>query len=263
MILSDRSEFISCISVDADMQFIAKYQDLTLRSVYQPIFDRSMCQIGVEALVRISNSNGESVRPDHFFHSDETSNADKINVERLSRAIHIRNFAQSTVRHLQLFLNVLPNVGELFAAQKVSESLLAKRLHELNLSCDQIVMELVELSVDSEEKLKLAATSLADNGFQIAVDDFGTQASTESRVLHIAPHIIKVDRSVMLKFEEGDTSDMELAMSLAESINAKTVIEGIETQQQLESMQELGFDMFQGYHLAMPQSIELDLQLAM
>jgi len=97
--------------------------------------------------------------------------------------------------------------------QKISESLLAKRLHELNLSCDQIVMELVELSVDSEEKLKLGATSLADNGFQIAIHDFGTYASTESRVLHIAPHIIKVDRSVMLKFEDGDTSDIELALS--------------------------------------------------
>ena len=117
MILSDISEFISCISVGSDMQFIAKYQDLTLRSVYQPIFDRSMCQIGVEALVRIANSNGESVRPGHFFHSDETSNGDKINVERLSRAIHIRNFAQSTVRCLQLFLNILPNLGELFAAK--------------------------------------------------------------------------------------------------------------------------------------------------
>ena len=156
---------------------------------------------------------GESIRPYHFFRSDETSNAYKISVERLSRAIHIRNFTQTTVRHLQLFLNVLPNVGELFAAEIISESLLAKRLHELNLSFDPIVMELVELSVDSEEKLKLAATSLADNGFQIAVDDFDTQASTESRVLHIAPHIIKVDRSVMLKFEDGDTSDIELALS--------------------------------------------------
>ena len=55
------------------MQFIAKYQDLTLTSVYQPIFDSTMAQIGVEALVRISNANGDIVRPDHFFHSDETS----------------------------------------------------------------------------------------------------------------------------------------------------------------------------------------------
>ncbi|OBS95736.1 diguanylate phosphodiesterase [Vibrio tasmaniensis] len=262
MILSDRSEFISCISVDADMQFIAKYQDLTLRSVYQPIFDSSMTQIGVEALVRISNSKGDVVRPDHFFHSDDTLCTDKINVERLSRAIHIRNFAQSNIRHLHLFLNVLPNVGELFAAEKVSDSLLAKRLHELNLSCEQIVMELVELNAESEERLKDAAHSLAENGFQIAVDDFGTQASTEQRVRHINPHIIKIDRSVMLNFEQGDTSEMELVLDLANQIGAKTVIEGIETQQQLAAMQSLGFDMYQGYHLAMPKPIELGLRLA-
>ncbi|WP_299688993.1 EAL domain-containing protein [uncultured Vibrio sp.] len=244
------------------MQFIAKYKNLTLRSVYQPIFDASMTQIGVEALVRISNSKGDMIRPDNFFHSQQTSCTDKVNVERLSRAIHIRNFAQSTVRHLQLFLNILPKVGEQFATENINESLLAQRLNELNLSCEQIVMELVELSVDSKEKLKLAATSLSGKGFQIAVDDFGTHASTERRVLHITPDIIKVDRSVMLKFENGDTQDMDLAMSLAQSILAKTVIEGIETQQQLEQMQTLGFDMFQGYHLAMPQPIEVDLQLA-
>lgn len=262
MILSNRSEFISCISVDTDMQFIAKYQDLTLKSVYQPIFDCSMAQVGVEALVRLSNGKGEIVRPDHFFHSDETLYVDKINVERLSRAIHIRNFAQSKIRHLHLFLNVLPNVGELFAAEKVSDSLLAKRLHELNLSSSQIVMELVELNAESEERLKDAAHSLAQNGFQIAVDDFGTQASTEQRVRHINPHIIKIDRSVMLDFEKGNTREMTLVLELANQIGAKTVIEGIETQQQLVAMQSLGFDMYQGYHLAMPQPIELDIRLA-
>ncbi|OED73375.1 diguanylate phosphodiesterase [Vibrio splendidus ZS-139] len=262
MILSERCEFISCISVDADMQFIAKYQDLTLKSVYQPIFDCSMTQIGVEALVRLSNSKGESIRPDHFFHSDETSCIDKINVERLSRAIHIRNFAQSTIRHLDLFLNVLPNVGELFAEGKVNDSLLAKRLNELNLSCQQIVMELVELNAESEERLKDAAQSLAESGFQIAVDDFGTQASTEQRVRHINPHIIKIDRSVMLKFEKGDILEMEQVLELANQIGARTVIEGIETPQQLTAMQGLGFDMYQGYHLAMPKPIELDLRIA-
>ncbi|ARP40426.1 EAL domain-containing protein [Vibrio syngnathi] len=242
------------------MQFIAKYQDLTLTSVYQPIFDSTMVQIGVEALVRISNTNGDTVRPDHFFHSDETSYTDKINVERLSRAIHVRNFAQSTVRHLNLFLNVLPNVGELFASEKVKDTLLAKRLQELNLSCEQIVMELVELNVESEERLKNAAHSLADNGFQIAVDDFGAQASTEQRVRYITPHIIKIDRSVMLDFENGDTGKMELVLSLANQIGAKTVIEGIETEQQLAAMQNLGFDMYQGYHLAMPKPIALDIR---
>ena len=51
-------------------------------------------------------------------------------------------------------------------------------------------------------------------------------------------------------------------LALAKSINAQTVIEGIETQQQLELMQTVGFDMYQGYFLAMPTPIELDVQIA-
>ena len=263
MILTDRNEFVKCISVDDQMQFIAKYQDLTLRSVYQPIFNANMQQVGVEALVRITNDDDQVIRPDHYLHSDKTSIEDKINVERLSRVIHIRNFAQSTSRHLQLFLNVLPNVGELFAHSNVSDSLLAKRLVELNLSPEQIVMELVELSADSEERLKAAACSLAENGFKVAVDDYGTQASNEGRVRHITPHIIKVDRSLMLEFEQGNAQPIEDVIALAKSINAQTVIEGIETEAQLELMRTMGFDLYQGYFLAMPAPIELDVQVAM
>ncbi len=262
MILSDRNEFVKCISVDDQMQFIAKYKNLTLRSVYQPIFNAEMRQVGVEALVRITDDHNQAIRPDHYLHSDETSIDDKINVERLSRVIHVRNFAQSTSRHLQLFLNVLPNVGELFANSNVSDSLLAKRLVELNLSPEQIVMELVELNADSEERLKAAACSLAENGFKVAVDDYGTQASNEGRVRHLTPHIIKVDRSLMLEFEQGNATPIHDVIALAKSINAQTVIEGIETQEQLNLMKTMGFDMYQGYFLAMPAQIELDVQIA-
>jgi len=262
MILSDRSEFTNCISINEEMQYVARYKNLTLRSVYQPIYDHHIQPIGVEALVRITDENGESIRPDIFFHSDFTPKEDKINVERLSRVIHIRNFAQSNLRHLQLFLNVLPNVGELFATGSVSDSLLAKRLVELNLCSSQIIMELVELNAESEERLKQAAYSLSHNGFQIAVDDFGTHASTENRVRNLSPHIVKIDRSLLLGYERGDTEPMIHALKLANAIKAKTVIEGIETQAQLDMMQSLGLDMFQGYHLAMPQPIELDTQMA-
>ncbi len=66
----------------------------------------------------------------------------------------------------------------------------------------------------------------------------------------------------MLDFEKGNTREMTLVLELANQIGAKTVIEGIETQQQLVAMQSLGFDMYQGYHLAMPEPIELDIRLA-
>jgi EAL domain-containing protein (putative c-di-GMP-specific phosphodiesterase class I) len=45
------------------------------------------------------------------------------------------------------------------------------------------------------------------------------------------------------------------AIQLAKNLNAKTVIEGIENKQQLNEMEDLGIDMFQGYYLAIPQPL--------
>ncbi|MCG6299617.1 EAL domain-containing protein, partial [Vibrio vulnificus] len=89
-------------------QFVSRYKEMTLRSVFQPIYKKDLTVVGLEALVRIQCDDGSIIRPDHFFHSDEISPIDKLNVERLSRIMHIRNFAQSSYRDKKLFLNVLP-----------------------------------------------------------------------------------------------------------------------------------------------------------
>ncbi|MCZ8489602.1 EAL domain-containing protein [Vibrio lentus] len=154
---------------------------------------------------------------------------------------------------------MLPNVGGVFAA--VGDSLLAKRLHELNLSCEQIVMELVELNAESEERLKDAAHSIAENGFKLLLMILVLKRQQEQRLIrHINPHIIKIDRSVMLDFEQGDTSEMELVLDLANQIGAKTVIEGIETQQQLAAIAKQASICIKAI-LAMPKPIELNLHI--
>ncbi|MHC6799880.1 EAL domain-containing protein, partial [Vibrio antiquarius] len=47
------------------------------------------------------------------------------------------------------------------------------------------------------------------------------------------------------------------ALSLARTLRSKTVIEGIETEHQLNLMKKLGFDMYQGYLLAIPQTLDV------
>ncbi|MCV5373830.1 hypothetical protein OFD18_37180, partial [Escherichia coli] len=81
-------------------------EDLTLRCVFQPIFKKDLSIIGLEALVRISTADGSTIRPDLFFQSPSISEHVQLNVERLSRLIHIKNFGQSRYRNKKLFLNV-------------------------------------------------------------------------------------------------------------------------------------------------------------
>nr|WP_167515614.1 EAL domain-containing protein [Vibrio taketomensis] len=234
-----------------------KYKDLNLCSVYQPIFDSNLQVIGLEALVRITDNNNVNIRPDIFFDSADVDLDDKINVERLSRVIHIRNFSVSRYRHLKLFLNVLPSAGEFFAFEEIRIQLLDKRLRALDLEPSQIIMEVVELEARDDHCLKTAMQRLVETGFEIAIDDFGMNASNYHRVALLKPNIIKIDRSLLLDYMQGDTSPLLDAVALARKIGAKIVIEGIENEEQLIAMQLLDLDFYQGYFLAMPKSIEL------
>lgn len=52
------SQLLGCISKQLDGQYVAQYKQLTLRSVFQPIYQKDLSIIGLEALVRISNQDG-------------------------------------------------------------------------------------------------------------------------------------------------------------------------------------------------------------
>ena len=118
-------------------------------------------------------------------------------------------------------------------------------------------MELLELNVEDESSLSQAARELSQGGFKLAIDDYGVNASTIERVKGVRPDIIKMDRSLMLRYENGDWKALVDALSLARTLHSKTVIEGIETEHQLNLMKKLGFDMYQGYLLAIPQTLDV------
>ncbi|MGR5236600.1 EAL domain-containing protein [Vibrio alfacsensis] len=250
------SQLLGCILKQVDGQYIAQYKDLTLRSVFQPIYQKDLSIIGLEALVRISNQDGLLIRADLFFQSHSIPAEDQINVERLSRLIHINNFSQSKFHSNKLFLNVLPKAAEILAQDTSYRNLLKRTIIEANLRYDQIVIELVEMDARDETLLYKATQDLSNNGYLLAIDDYGIDASTIERVRSVKPNIIKIDRSLLLRYENGDLSCLIEALSLAQETCSKTVIEGIETEHQLNLVKTLGFDMYQGYLLAMPQTLE-------
>ncbi len=255
MILSTKQQFVDCLSLDENSRYIAKYNDLTLTSVFQAIYDGADQMIGLEALVRIHHDQFGSIRPDKFFHSQNFSQEDRLNVERLSRVIHIRNFCRSEYRHLHLFLNVLPSAGETFALENIDSMLLSQRIEALHLKTSQIVMEVVEFDANNEDRLTKAIHNLSQCDFKIAVDDFGINASTSERVMRLQPNIIKLDRSLLLAYMKGSHEPLKIGLTLAKKIGAQVVVEGIETTEQLSTMRQLGVDFYQGYFLGLPQPL--------
>ncbi|MDE1515388.1 EAL domain-containing protein [Vibrio sp. dsl-7] len=262
MVLTDKRLVLDSIYYDEDGEYYARYNGLTLRSVFQPIFDKQHQVVGAEALVRIYTQQRTQIRPDLFFHSDAFAVEDKLNVERLSRAIHIRNFNLSVYRDTRLFLNLLPIAGEQFADGNISTSQLAIQLAKLNIPHQRVVMELLEVESSDEQRLQIATAQLAASGFQIAIDDFGCRASTPARVAMLRPNIIKLDRQLLLDYMVGNCTGLLTGLQLARSSGADTVVEGIETAEQLAAMRKLNIHMYQGYYLGLPEGIAQAAQVA-
>ncbi|CCO46015.1 putative Diguanylate phosphodiesterase [Vibrio nigripulchritudo SOn1] len=253
MILNNRKDFNAHCFVDSDGLHYANYDNLRITSVFQPILNSDQSPYAYEALARFtSETSGETIRPDFLFNSEQVEIVKKINIDRLSRAIHVRNFAQSNVAHLKLFLNVLPVSGEYNAFMAIKATLLEKRLSELGMTTDQVVMEIVESAGLDEQLLVEASVSMRDSGFQVALDDFGVQSSDFNRLKLIKPDIVKIDRSLLLSYMEGKRAALRDTVQITRFIGAKSVVEGVENAKQYKAMKALGIDFFQGYLFARP-----------
>ncbi|GMQ48787.1 EAL domain-containing protein [Vibrio sp. 10N] len=215
----------------------------------------------MEALVRLVDLNGDPIPPNLYFQNDQITLADQLNVDRLSRAIHLRNFSMSQYRERLIFLNFLPISSERLAAEGIRSSLLMSRLKALQLDCRRVVVELVELTAFSPKSLASAAKHLTGEEFLIAIDDFGCKESSPERVAQVQPNILKLDRQLLIDYMDGTTQPLINGIAVANECNAKTVIEGVETAEQLAAMKALDIDFFQGYHLAMPQTLYPRLKL--
>ncbi|MCG7495288.1 EAL domain-containing protein [Vibrio sp. Of7-15] len=254
MLLQSREGFETYLHQSDSGEYTAIYHDIALTSVYQPILDNNETIIGFEALLRLTDKNGITIPPNVFFQSDNYSFEHKLNVERLSRTIHIRNFAPYSCNQ-KLFLNVLPEAANLSLHHPFNNRLLANRLIELGLLPNNIILEIVEHFCLHESKLKQAVEDMKQRGFKIAIDDYGMDASCEARVSRLSPDILKMDRTLLLKYESGDTEPLLSAIKLAKTIQAKTIIEGIETKEQLNAVKQLDIDYFQGYYFGMPDKL--------
>src|SRR5262249_3831312 len=108
--------------------------------------------------------------------------------------------------------------------------------------------------------------SLKDIGLKLALDDFGTGYSSLSYLLRVPFDKIKVDQS----FVRGATDDgsrnaalIRAMVGLAADLQMVTTAEGVETQEELTLVRNLGCSLIQGYIFGKPMAAEEARELAM
>lgn len=132
---------------------------------------------------------------------------------------------------------------------------LTSLIEKYQLSPKQLKLEITEtaLMMDIENQIPLLK-QLQQYGFEIEIDDFGSGYSSLNTLKDILADVLKIDMVFLQKTEHSDRSWSILSsiMELASSIGMSTITEGVETQEQMENLTDIGCSMFQGYYFSRP-----------
>lgn len=217
---------------------------------FQPIVDIKKGEIiGHEALIR-GPAGSMMASPGALFQTAIENNL-LHTLELLSRRCSIEKFAELKIEG-KLFLNIS---ASLLGTPQHTEGFTAELLEELGLSINDIVIELSEQHPFDQHGLSNNAVDYYRNmGFQIAVDDLGTGYSGLKLWSELKPEYVKIDRHFISKIDE-DAVKREFVRSIyniGNTMGCRVIAEGIERQEELQTLMELGIGIGQGFYLGYP-----------
>lgn len=248
------------MSDEVSRRFNLKYQlfnavkEEEFQLYYQPIIDLSCHKvIGCEALIRWRDNDGKFVSPMEFIPV----------VEETGLICELGNWINFTaIKQWILWQQLVPDL------KYISVNVSPRQLEQTNFV--EELVEMVKLYNISPENLQLEITEgtflresiqedgtlskLAEYGFRLAIDDFGTGYSSLAYLKRFNVDVIKIDRS-FIKDIETDKSDRDIVsaiLAMNKKLGFKTLVEGVETDEQDKIVQELGCDSAQGYLYGKP-----------
>jgi diguanylate cyclase (GGDEF)-like protein/PAS domain S-box-containing protein len=222
---------------------------------YQPVIDLEHEQIvGVEALVRWNHPERGLVPPNEFIPIAEESNL-IIDIGEWVFRTACKEVMRWSNQDLHLAINVSSNqLRGGFNRQMVEEI-----LGESGFPAKRLNFEITESLLIAEESYVISTLrDFRELSIHLSIDDFGTGYSSLSYIRKFPVNILKIDRSFVrdMETDPGDAQLVETIIGMASNLNLRVIAEGVENQQQADSLREHGCDMVQGYHYGKPQPAE-------
>ena len=228
-------------------------RDNTPTLYYQPKISLKTNEVvGVEALMRWLNDSGEFIPPDEFIPLAEKTGV----IRELTRWVVRR--ALEDFKELEM-LGFVPSVSVNISAKNLMEPdldrYLKDELERLSLSKQSLVLELTETAIMEDPEFGLTALNkLSAEGMVVAVDDFGSGYSSLSYLKQLPAREIKIDRALICDISEKDSSRIivETTINMCHSLGYKVVAEGVEDEEILKLLKDMGCDIAQGFHISRP-----------
>lgn len=220
---------------------------------YPPIFSLKQNRyVSAEALARLSDQNGNFIRPDIFIQVAEQNGMilelGMLIFEKVCKFIHDNPLEELGMEYIEINLSVVQ-----FMQERLAEELLGV-MKMYKIPPQFINLEITETATaTSNTYLMRNMHTLISKGISFSLDDYGTGHSNLSYLIDLPVKLIKIDKSMIQTFGARKTHiAMECTVSMIKKLGLKIVAEGVETKTQLEQMKQLDIDYIQGFYYSKP-----------
>lgn len=226
---------------------------------YQPKVDESGKSVGVEALIRWYHPKRGLVPPVRFIGiAEETGLIIDIGQWVAEEACAQLNRWKNQGALGEGF-SISINISPVQFRRKDFVSSIKDTLNRQSVAPVSLMLEITEgmLIEDIDETVE-KLNELKELGVKVAIDDFGTGYSSLYYLKRLPLDEIKIDKAYVSNItnDRDDAAIVKTIMDLARHFGLKPVAEGVETQEQVAFLSDIGCRIYQGYFYAKPMSAD-------
>jgi EAL domain-containing protein (putative c-di-GMP-specific phosphodiesterase class I) len=242
------------LEVENDLRRAIEQEEFVVH--YQPIVDPKSGELwGMEALVRWDHPERGLLEPSEFVPVAEESGLVIPMGERVLReaCFRAKEWQEENPRTPPLVMSVNLSASQLTRlnlADTVESVLQETGLDGSHLTLDVTETVYVRVLAGNTEILE----GLRGLGVRFSIDDFGTGYSSLAYLKRLPADAIKIDKSFVKGLGEDveDAAIVRTIIELAHTLGMEVIAEGVETEEQVALLEEMGCDFAQGYHFAQP-----------
>lgn len=239
---------------DVELVMLDAIKNRTFEVYYQPIYSAKENRfVSAEALIRLNNSPIGPIYPDEFIpiaeKSDMVIQIGRYVLEEVCKFIASEDFKKSKIDYVEVNLSAVECLQRTFIVN------LFTLIREYNINPSSICFEITETASNcAPEIFSDNLSCLHNTGFRLAIDDFGTGYGNLQRLISTSFDIVKFDKNTTQQIcnDKKIQPIYNKMVSMIHALNASIVAEGVEEEEQLDFLCDIGTDYIQGYYFAKP-----------
>ena len=208
-----------------------------------------------EVLLRLNDKAGHAISPGEFIPlAEKTGLIDEISWLVLKKVCHF--LAGDPELPLQ-------TISVNMTAQQLNDPAFSRKIHsclnQYGISPERLRIEITERTITENPPLvRSVMTQMAEEGLQFYLDDFGIGYSNLAGMMALPFETVKLDSSLLQNIAQNEKTFqvVKLLVDLLHHAGFIVVAEGLETKEQVEKAEEIGFDRIQGFYFAQPMPVE-------